>query len=113
MLAAAAEIRSARRLTREIAEILENLEREDFYRHLYAYLTVTEQPKADNLGGYSASPQEMTYFWRTGEGNEYRFAWGAEESGGATKDGAKAMIAVDVTAVLYEVWNRSADGTSP
>ncbi len=113
MLAAAAEIHGARRLTREIAEIRENIEREDFYRHLHAYLTVTEQPNADDPGGYSANLQEMTYFWRTGEGNEYRFAWGAEASGEATKDGAKAMIAVDVTAVLYEVWNQSEDGTSP
>ena len=113
MLAAAGEAHGEKRLTREIAEIRENVEREDFYRHLHAYLTVTEQPKADDPAGHSANLEEMTYFWRTGEGDEYRFAWGPKASGEATKDGAKAMIAVDVTAVLYEVWNRPEDGTFP
>lgn len=112
MLAAAEEVHGARRLTREIADIRESMKREDFYRHLDAYLTVTEQPKADDPAGYNANLEEMTYFWRTGEGDEYRFAWGAEASGEAIGDGAKSMIAVDVTAVLYEVWNRSEDGTS-
>lgn len=112
MLAAAGEVHGARRLTREIAEIREKMEREDFYRHLDAYLTVTEQPDADDPAGYGANLEEMTYFWRTGEGEEYRFAWGAEASDEATGDGAKSMIAIDVTAVLYEVWNRSEDGTS-
>ena len=112
MLASAGEIHGARRLTYEIIEIRERMEREDFFRHLDAYLTVTEQPEADDPAGYGANLEEMTYFWRTGEGEEYRFAWGAEASDEATGDGAKSMIAVDVTAVLYEVWNRSKDGTS-
>ncbi|WP_380785424.1 hypothetical protein [Sphingomonas sp. R86521] len=53
----------------------------------------------------------MTYLWRSDEGDDYRFAWGAEAGGEAIKDGAKAIIAADVTAVLYEVWNRSEDAT--
>jgi hypothetical protein len=111
MLASAGEIHGEKRLTREIVEIRERVKREDFYRHVDAYLTVTEQPKVDDPAGYGANLEEMTYFWRTGEDEEYRFAWGAEASGGATGDGAKSMIAVDVTAVLYEVWNRSEDRT--
>jgi len=112
MLASAGEIHGARRLTLELIEIRERMNRDDFYRHLDPYLTVTEQPEADDLDEYTANLEEMTYFWRTGEGEEYCFAWGPQASDEATEDGAKSMIAVDVTAVLYEVWNRSEDGTS-
>jgi len=106
------DVHGEQRITREILEIRETIKREDFYRHLDAYLTVTEQPKGDDSAGYSANLEEMTYFWRTGEGEKYRFAWGTQASDEATGDGAKSMIAVDVTAVLYEVWNHSEDGTS-
>lgn len=111
MLEAGNEKHGAKRLTARIVDLYETITKEDFYKHLDAYLTVTEQPTRDDVN-YDGHLEELTYYWRVGQGDEYRFAWGAGAGGKASKDGARAMIAVDVTAVLSEVWNRPGDKES-
>lgn len=83
MLASAGEIHGERRLAREIIEIREKMEREDFYRHLDAYLTGTEQPDANDPAGYSANLEEMTYFLadRRRRGISLRMGRGSERRG--------------------------------
>ncbi|MBB5727917.1 hypothetical protein FHS99_000373 [Sphingomonas prati] len=105
--AAPDEKHGAQRVTLELWDLWSTLTREEFYRHLDPYLTVTEQPKPGEPGVENSNLEEMTYFWRVGEGDEYRFSWGSSTKAG--EDGATAMIAVDVTAVLYKVWNSDTD----
>lgn len=97
------ERHGAQRLTQELVDVRERINADEFYKHLDAYDTITEQPKPNSP--VYANTDEMTFFWRVGEGDEYSFAWGEKAGAQARQDGAVAMIAVDVTAVLHKVWN--------
>ncbi len=81
----------------------------EFRRHLDSFLTITEQPGSDEEDSREPNTEELTYLWRTGDRDEYRFAWGQEGPELARRDGALALIAVDVSAVLHSVWNPSED----
>lgn len=102
---AAREVHGAQRVTNKVAEARLKVKRKDFYLHLDSYLTITEQPGPEDINVHSAEHSSMTYFWRSGDGEEYRFKWGEEAGAAARQDGAEAMIAVDVTPILYKVWN--------
>lgn len=106
------EIHGKQRVTVRVMELWQGMPREEFRRHLDPYVTITEQPKASYTSEGVASPEELTYFWRVGESDDYRFVWGADAGKLARADGAKSMIAIDVTAVLRSVWNSQEGGTS-
>jgi len=109
LIAMGDEKRGTQRLTPELLELSESIDRDEFYRHLDAFHTIAQQPEPD-MPGYG-STDELTFFWRVGEGDDYRFAWGQSAAEAAYKDGAVAMIAIDVTNILHKVWNpQASDG---
>ena len=67
-------------------------------------MNITEQPAASYTPDGVAPPEELTFFWRVGETEDYRFLWGPDAGKLARTDGAKSMIAIDVTAVLRSAW---------
>lgn len=99
------EKHGASRITDRIKAIHATMPEDEFRRHMDPFLSITEQPKPGDPGVGSAHAGELTYLWRTEEG-DYRFAWGEKGPRLAQEDGAHAMIAVDVSTVLCEVWNR-------
>lgn len=100
------ERHGASRITDRIQAIHATMPKEEFYRHLDPFMSITEQPKVGDPGLDNAHLDEMTYFWRFGEGENYRFAWGTAAGDLARQDGALSMVAVDITAALYAVWNQ-------
>ncbi len=107
-----AEIHGAQKVTLRVMELWQGMPREEFRRHLDPYVTITEQPEASYTSEGVAPPEELTYFWRVGESDDYRFIWGADAGKLARADGAKSMIAIDVSAVLRSVWNSPEGGAS-
>lgn len=96
----------ASRITERIKEIHTAMPKEEFDKHVDPFKSITEQPKPGDPGLGCGHAGELTYLWQAGDLGEYRFAWGEEGPQLAAKDGARAMIAIDVASVLYEVWNR-------
>lgn len=103
LVALSDEKHGSMQLTPELLELSESIDRDEFYRHIDAFHTIAQQPEPD-MPGYG-STDELTFFWRVGEGDDYRFAWGQSAAEKAYKDGAVAMIAIDVTNILHKVWN--------
>jgi hypothetical protein len=97
------------RVTERIKAIHAKMTKDEFYRHLDPFQTITAQPKPTDPGVNNANAEEMTFFWRINRGEQYRLAWGPSAGEQAREDGALAMIAVDVSAVLVPVWNRPGD----
>lgn len=107
-----AEIHGAQKVTVRVMELWEGMPREEFRRHLHPYVHITEQPEASYTPDGVASPEELTFFWRVGETDDYRFLWGPDAGKLARTDGAKSMIAIDVTAVLRSTWRTPEGGAS-
>lgn len=93
-------------LSPKIMNIYLTVSHEELIRYITPYINVTNQPEKIHHEGRSF--KEMTYFWRLGEGNDYRFAMGFEAAKLAHQDGAISLIAVDVIAAVHKVWNSSA-----
>ena len=105
-------VHGAQGVTDQIRTIHAAMPEEEFRRHLDPFLSITQQPTADDLDR-SGDPDtdwgdegELTYIWKSAEADAYRFAWGRQAPQMARKSGALAMIAIDISAVLYGVWNR-------
>lgn len=90
-------------ITPRLIEIWRNISREIFDQYYWIYRSISEQPEVGKLG-WGGGPEGMTYFWRDGEGDEYRFAIGVESIKPAHEGGAISMIAIDVAAALDQVW---------
>ncbi|WP_260597438.1 hypothetical protein [Sphingomonas endolithica] len=96
------ERHGATRITPRIRAIHASMSTEEFHQHHDAFLTIFEQPGPDDRRGQYEP--DMSYFWRAGDRWRFRHGQGAPHE--ARNDGALATIAVDVSTVIFDVWNR-------
>ena len=100
------------RITGKVRALHAKMPKDEFYRHLNPFLTISEQPEPMDPREAVFDVGELTYFWRTGEGDTYQFEWGEAAAFQSQKSGARAMIGLDISTILWEVWNEKEDGIS-
>ena len=93
------------RVTDRIEAIHAAMPKDEFYRFLDPYQTITAQPQPGEPGVDNGAIDEMTFFWRVGSTDRYDLAWGTTAGDKAQADGARAVLGVDVSGVLLSVWN--------
>lgn len=100
------------RITDRIKSLRDQIPEDEFYQHVDAYLTITEQPEVGDPREVVFHPDYLTYFWRSGEGGNYLFAFGENAVYKSMVNGSVSSIALNIPAILWGVWNDPKDGLS-
>lgn len=100
------------RIPDRIKAVHAKMSKNEFYQHIDPYMTITEQPEAGDPREAAFHPDELTYFWRSGEGENYLFAWGEGAVHKSMINGSVSSIALNIPVILWGVWNEPEDGVS-
>ncbi|WP_207105852.1 hypothetical protein [Sphingomonas sp. CFBP 8760] len=98
------------RITDRIKKIYYKMPKDEFYQHRDPFMIITEQPEASDVRQAVYQYGKLTYFWRSGEGEKYIFAWGEAAEFRSMCEGSVSSIALDIPTILWRVWNNPEDG---
>lgn len=107
-----AEEQGPLRITDRIKALRDQISDDEYKQYVNAYLTITEQPHASDVREAVFNPEFLTYFWRSGEGEKYLFAFGKNAVYASMMEGSVSSIALNIPVILWGVWNNPEDGIS-